>query len=116
MRLEDWDLWKRVSSTVRRFGDSSAPASAPVLHWLPFKDTSFAAPLDLHGLTLPTAYLECARYIRQARIDGHKRVTIITGRSGNIRKEFPEWMSRIQGVRDWHVLKNDGSFSVHLRG
>ena len=47
--------------------------------------------LDLHGFTLEEAYQEFSDFIYSAYEDSISKVEIITGNSGQIKKEFPHW-------------------------
>ena len=71
--------------------------------------------LDLHKKTIHEAYIEVDEYLEKAKEQSVKDVTIITGRSGPIREEFPKWMSQNTNVRDNSILKNQGSFSVKMK-
>ena len=50
--------------------------------------------LDLHDYNLEDAYQECQEFITEAYKDNIKKIEIITGKSGPIRKEFPFWAER----------------------
>ncbi len=45
----------------------------------------------------------------------HKAAIIITGRSGQIRKEFPEWASLHSRIVSCSMMPNQGSFKVTLK-
>ena len=113
MSPEDTELWKRVTSSVVPLGERSRdqyPMAA--LHVSEWPKAPLVAILDLHGLTLNQAHDAVRRFLRQARGAKIKRVTIVTGRSGSIRTEFPIWMN-ILG-HSYSVLANDGSFSIRV--
>lgn len=71
--------------------------------------------LDLHNKTIQQAYVEVDNYIEKAKEQSVKNVTIITGRSGPIKEEFPKWMNQNTNVRENNLLKNKGSFSVKMK-
>ena len=47
--------------------------------------------LDLHGFTLEDAYEEFTDFIFESYDNNIPNVEVITGKSGQIRKEFPFW-------------------------
>ena len=47
--------------------------------------------LDLHGLTLEEAFDEFTDFIYEAYTNNLSKVEIVTGKSGQIKKEFPYW-------------------------
>ena len=69
--------------------------------------------IDLHGMTVQEAFEHCREQLAYYSISGHKSVEVITGRSGQIRKEFPNWLDTLKysGTVAWH----DGSFTVNLK-
>ena len=71
------------------------------------------ARIDLHGLTVQDAFTYCKQELDWYRDIGHKAVVVITGKSGQIRKEFPNWLDtwRLTGTVAFH----DGSFTVYLK-
>lgn len=71
--------------------------------------------LDLHNKTIQEAYDEVDDYLDRAKEQSVKNVTIITGKSGPIKEEFPKWMERNNKVRENNLLKNQGSYSVKMK-
>ena len=49
--------------------------------------------LDLHGFTLEDAYQEFTDFIYEAYQGSIPKVEVITGKSGQIRKEFPQGLT-----------------------
>jgi len=68
--------------------------------------------IDLHGLTVQGAFDYCLEELEYYSNLKHKSVEVITGKSGQIRKEFPIWLETwdYTGVAAWH----GGSFTVYL--
>jgi DNA-nicking Smr family endonuclease len=79
-----------------------------------FIENSPCHTLDLHGYTIAAAFLAVNAFIERGHADGFKFLTIITGRSGVIAKEFPEWMSRNGLVKQSQLQNNRGSYRVFL--
>jgi hypothetical protein len=46
---------------------------------------------------------------------GYRRLTIITGRSGQINVELPRWLERNTNVRSINQLSNGGSWEIVLK-
>jgi DNA-nicking Smr family endonuclease len=69
--------------------------------------------IDLHGFTVQDAFNYCADELYFCEINGHKLVEVVTGKSGQIRKEFPIWLDTwgYTGI----VAPHNGSFTVHLK-
>jgi DNA-nicking Smr family endonuclease len=90
-----------VSHTVRQ-----RPMIEPRIHGM--------LSLDLHGMTIQKAHETVDAFVRTSRQRGEKRVLVITGRSGDICREFPEWMSQNPVVRRTMIRRDRGSFIVTL--
>ena len=71
--------------------------------------------LDLHGMTIQQAHEEAVAYVRDAYWEGAREVTIVTGRSGDIRREFPTWMRLHERVRSFDTINGDGAFKVRIK-
>jgi DNA-nicking Smr family endonuclease len=71
--------------------------------------------LDLHGFTIQQAHSLARSFIQLAAREGRRGVTIITGKSGEIRREFPVWASLHENVRGVEELNGGGAFYVKLR-
>jgi DNA-nicking Smr family endonuclease len=70
--------------------------------------------LDLHDLTLEEAYEEFRDFIYEAYTDNISKVEIITGKSGQIRKEFPYWSENSHQIRSSEISWHGGSFTVKI--
>lgn len=68
--------------------------------------------LDLHNLTINDAYHTMKRYLDDCQFIDIKYVTIITGKSGIIKKEFPSWMETLSYK---YSPINDGSWKVYIK-
>ena len=71
--------------------------------------------LDLHGLTLEEAFDEFTDFIYEAYKNNFSKVEIVTGKSGQIRKEFPYWSENSHQIRSIEVSWHGGSFIVKLQ-
>ena len=74
----------------------------------------FSRTIDLHGMTVSEAHTMTRDYLKEASQRGEKSVTIITGRSGIIRKEFPSWLGVFPQVRTFNELNGGGAFKIYF--
>ena len=70
--------------------------------------------LDLHGLTLEEAFEEFTDFIYEAYTNNLSKVEIITGKSGQIRKEFPYWSENSHQIKYHEISWHGGSFVVKI--
>ncbi len=109
MKRQDVEDWAKVTETVTPLGEAIDPTKAPLHVRLPVgrgRDT-----IDLHGLVLKDAHTALMVFLRDTK---RKTVTVITGRSGEIKREFPHWVSDHPKVKTIRELPNRGSFEVSL--
>lgn len=103
-------LWGRVCETVRRLGSNLTPEE-----WRAQYETSWdyePSLLDLHGMTVREAYAATRQFIAETT---HREVIIVTGLSGQIREEFPEWIALSKRVQGSTILNGGGAFRIRLR-
>lgn len=106
-RLRDTYLWSLVSRSVTPLGQPRGSAPARL------ERVSEPNTVDLHGLTVQQAYQ------RVQHVLAHRNTTsvlFITGRSGEICREFPEWIMQHERVRTMTPQNSGGAFRVTLRG
>jgi DNA-nicking Smr family endonuclease len=70
--------------------------------------------LDLHHCTLEEAYSATREFIEHARDEGWREIEIVTGRSGQIRREFETWAVQNPKVRGIEPLHGGGAFRVKI--
>ena len=70
--------------------------------------------LDLHGFTLEEAYNEFTDFIYEAYTQNITKVEVITGKSGQIRKEFQYWSETSHQIRYIEESWHGGSFVVKI--
>jgi DNA-nicking Smr family endonuclease len=56
-------------------------------------EINISARLDLHGYKLDEAYAKTCEFIARCQRNQKRCVLIITGKSGNIKKEFSHWVN-----------------------
>lgn len=116
MRPEDKELWRQVTEglvplVLTTTAAAIRPPAPAVARHRPFRQI-----LDLHGLTLSDAHAQTKKVIFEARaFYGLKHVTVITGLSGQIRREFPFWVEVLPEFRRIEPLNGGGAFRVYLK-
>jgi hypothetical protein len=108
---EDKSLWEKfIAGVLPKFAASREPTYAPQCVSQPIRDVRFCPSLDLHGYTVANAHSTFGRYMVDAKNSTRRTVIIITGRSGQIRNEFPMWA---EAYPEWHCEAiNSGSFRL----
>jgi DNA-nicking Smr family endonuclease len=71
--------------------------------------------LDLHNLTIREAHTRSLAFIDCAHEAGRGSIEIITGKSGEIRREFETWARLHPRVRGVEPLNGGGAFRIKLR-
>ena len=71
--------------------------------------------LDLDGLTLEEAFEEFTDFIYEAYTNNLSKVEIITGKSGQIRKEFPYWSENNHQIKTVTPSWHGGSYEVKIQ-
>lgn len=65
--------------------------------------------LDLHGMIVQDGFNATKEFLENCRYAQQKYVSVVTGQSGQMRKEFPDWMNTLgYGI----VQTNIGNFIV----
>lgn len=131
---KDHQLWKRVAATINpieptraltaqeftelraRVADAkttkrrstASATTAPPKPVIPSPPTT----LDLHGLTVQEAHRASLDFI--ATSGSHKKLTIITGKSGQIKQEFERWMEAIPKIHSVKAKCDGGAFTVRV--
>lgn len=105
LTLEDLRLWGRVKSSVASgFNGAVTPLRAP-----------YNPVLDLHGVQIHPAYFRVKEHIAEAKIAGHRKLTVITGKSGPINLEFEHWLQDRPDIRKIAVKNGGGAYDIWLK-
>ena len=104
-------LWHKVMSGSEII---ESPIASTISRPLPIvvRDHNFKSRLDLHGLTIMEAYTSVMNHIDRAIENNHKKITVITGKSGKICEEFPEWIKNSKNVKRYELKNNKGSWTI----
>lgn len=104
--VRDFELWEIVKRRVTPLGQ---PVDGRCFHMM--EEVHLFTTLDLHGFTTQQAH-----QITLGFLDSRKgTVTVITGKSGDICKEFPTWAALHPKVRSCQQMNGGGAFLIKLR-
>jgi len=73
----------------------------------------FNPVLDLHGFCLEQAYRMFLKHIEISKQYDFKYIQVITGKSGEMRREFSSWLNKIS-YKKLEKLPGDGAFKIYL--
>ena len=71
--------------------------------------------MDLHGLTLDEAYDRVKAAFKDCHSKGIRKLKVITGRSGEICRQFPYWAELDTLVKSVTLNRDGGSYSVRIK-
>ena len=71
--------------------------------------------MDLHGLTLDEAYNRVKDAFADCYSKGIRKLKVITGRSGEICRQFPMWAELDTLVKSVTLDRDGGSYSVRIK-
>jgi len=75
--------------------------------------------LDLHGMTVQSAFNKTRTFIERHFDVGSKIVTIVTGKSGKIAEEFPHWLNNLTCISEYEALMDSrgqsGAYIIRLK-
>lgn len=107
MRPIDQETWDTYIRGVTPLGEPepyrfSAPRFEPV---------RASRQIDLHGLSLADAYSATMSFLTAVT---DRSVTVVTGLSGAIKKEFPHWFTHLPNLRI-EEIHGGGAFKLRFR-
>lgn len=91
---------------------SEGPVGPKVVSRYP---SAYDPRLDLHGLKIQEAFEAVQEHLYQGFHNGFKKVTVISGRSGQINQEIPRWLENNSYVRSINSLRGGGAWEVCLK-
>ena len=97
--------WNAVKTTVTPLSSIGRRKRAPK----PVVETPQRS-LDLHGMTVQQAYEATMEFVNQS--DGD--ITVVTGKSGQIKREFARWLEDNGRVNKIHEQVGGGSYGILL--
>ncbi len=107
MKDSDLKLWHQFTERLK------ATFSAPFYVRQSLHEDRFV--MDLHGMFVNDAYKNVDIFLRESSAKKIKYVTVITGKSGQIRQEFPTWISTSSYVKRTVLLNGGGAFKIYLK-
>lgn len=113
----DRDIWSRATKDVNPLGQ---PRVGPVgghqfAKVAEPRAVEYHPAVDLHGLTIQEAYLVVRDHIENGALLGYKRLTIVSGKSGQINQELPRWAGQISAVRSVTPMNGGGAWEICLK-
>lgn len=116
-------LWKKVTATIKPLhavlttdevvqSPRATKSLSTGLYQAPMPLRKSPGTLDLHGLTVDDAYRATVEFIRDS--GGRSSLTIITGKSGQIKQEFPRWVEGIPKVHSITAKCDGGAYTVRV--
>jgi DNA-nicking Smr family endonuclease len=105
MTEEDKIVWNEFVQNMNKY--------APTVSYFP--PVKRAYRLDLHGMTVDSAHKTTIDFIEKSKVSGLKHITIVTGLSGNIKKEFPYWLERNPHIAKIEQKSGGGAYKLYLK-
>lgn len=102
-------LWAKVCETVTRLGDPR-PSMQFGQMVMERAESDF---LDLHGMTVNEAHRAVTDFIN--RPNAPRALTIVTGLSGVICREFPHWLEGNLRISSVTETNGGGAYTVRMR-
>lgn len=110
----DWKNWSEGITKIHHKKTTAKQHHIEKNH----RKTYFGKKLDLHGMTVNTAFLKVQEFVDYSYIIGNSELIIVTGKSGQISKEFASWISGIKKVAKYKPIidtkKEIGSYRIWL--
>ena len=114
---EERRIWEQITSGITPLMNSSVlPSEGPVGPKVIARYPSAYDPrLDLHGMKIQEAYHAVMNHLDQGYREGFKKITVISGRSGQINQEIVRWLENNSHVRSINSLRGGGAWEICLK-
>ena len=110
---KDREIWHKAMQDVKRITHDQVPkTSQSCVQVNPVSNVNHT--WDLHGMTLMDAHAKVNREIDQSR-ESFKYMTFITGKSGQMQKEFPDWLRHHPHVSRVDATNMGGAYKVWFK-
>jgi len=111
------DLWSKVTKDVTPLGEAGVDSldGHPYIKVPVVRNSVYHPKIDLHGLTIQEAYSAVLDHISNGALLGYKRLTIVSGKSGQINIELPKWAERHSAVRSVEPFNGGGAWEICLK-
>lgn len=116
-KLSDADrkIWEQATKHVTPLGSNPSPQHLPKISISNIRQNVYDPRIDLHGLTIQDAYTVVLDHITNGALLGYRKLTIISGRSGQINIELPRWAERHSAVRSVDSINGGGAWEICLK-
>jgi hypothetical protein len=108
LNSDDMDTWNTFVKSVIPLGEPIPSDYIPP----PLYPIQQKTKVDLHGLSLTDAYRTTMDFVDGA---SGKYVMVITGLSGQIKKEFKHWFVNHKTVRQIEEMNGGGAYRIHFK-
>src|ERR1017187_916443 len=108
LNLDDLAVWDAFTKSITPLGEPAPSEHIPP----PLHITQQTTQLDLHGLSLTDAHRYTMDFVDGA---SGKYVMVITGLSGQIKKEFKHWFVNHKIVRTIEELNGGGAYKIFFK-
>lgn len=110
---KDREIWRKAMQGVQPIQHDQVPrTSQSCVQIHPVSNVNHT--WDLHGMTLMDAHEKVNREIDQSR-ESFKYMTFITGKSGQMQKEFAHWLTTNSHVSRCEPLNDGGAFRIWFK-
>lgn len=112
---DDKKLWGDITRNVRPLDTSDIPEGYFAPQRVQVETREYHPKIDLHGMTIQDAYRAVLDHISNGALLGYKRLTIVSGKSGQINVELPRWAERHVAVRSVEPFNGGGAWEIWLK-
>ena len=110
---KDREIWRIAMQNVKPITSDQVPLTSNSSVKLN-RESNVNHTWDLHGMTLMDAHAKVNSEIAQSR-ESFKYMTFITGKSGTMQKEFPDWLRNHPHVHKVDATNNGGAYKVWFK-
>lgn len=114
---DDKRVWRNVTRDIKPLDNRpvSPVEDRPRVRVTAPRSLPYDPVLDLHGLILQDAFQAVQSHIIEGAAQGYRRLTIITGRSGQMNQEMPRWVERNSVVRSINSMNGGGAWEILIK-
>jgi hypothetical protein len=114
---DDVSIWGLITRSVNKLrGAPASVSTGPIVLVAPTPAVEHFEPvLDLHGYNIHQAFAIARKHLAKARSLGVRRVTVITGKSGEMNREFPHWFSDRPEISRITAKNGGGAWDLWLK-
>lgn len=111
--MRDDELWRAYCASVQPLTKRPRASRSAPFQFVAHPGSAAPGYADLHGMTLDAAHALVRRMLDE-RSD-RRSITVVTGKSGAIRREFLHWIDGHAAVSRIEELRGGGAFRLHFK-